>query len=842
MQKSKWDAMKRIALMVVAVMLFCLMGGTMAACGPTTIELDKTTLALCVGDVERLKATVSDEEAEVVWTSSDEEVVTVRNGTVTARSVGSATITAAVGEASATCEVTVTTRTVTLSEEAITLDCHTSETKTLTATVSDGRKVSWSSSNSSVATVSGGTVTGVKPGTAVITATAGTASAECTVTVIDSSRDPSYYILTSSQNAGCIADPGTWYMFMDGGLGASSFVEEPYYEKNSVGVTFTSSASSSAIGNLYFRYQPDATSDGKALQVGDTYTAELDVTMSHAGTIRLSMGSTDGGTKSYTMSIAANEKTHVAWTCTLGDTVPFTITARDVKTDGEKDFVFLCENITFSDGELPVLALNQSRMTLNLSGAKTGQLSATLDGALAENISWSSADEAVATVSDSGQVTAVGVGSTVVRATNGRVSATCQVEVIDEDRDPSYYILESKRNADCVASPGTWYMFMDGGLGASSFVEEPYYESNSVGTTFKSTASSSAVGNLYFRYQPDQASDGQPLAIGDAYTMEFDVTMSYAGRLSMSMNSSAFEETQTFSQNVAANEKTHISWTCSVGDTMPLSISVKDSTVDGAADFVFLCENITFTKEALPVLSIDPANLALDLNGTATGQLSATLDGEPAQGVVWTSSDETVATVSDSGLVTAVAVGNATIKATVSGNIQATCAVTVSDTALVEYELQKGNNAACVASPGTWFMALNNGLSDGRLAATPAYDNGSISVTFTSDMAASKMTDFQLRYQPAETSDGEALAAGDRITIEFDVTMNYAGDIGVNIGGAGSQLKTVEAGTVTHVSFTGTLSATTPISIMVKSVVDYTEGGEQLTFTVSNFTFAKTAA
>lgn len=44
--------------------------------------------------------------------------------------------------------------------------------------------VTWSSSDETVATVSeDGTVTGIKEGTAVITATAGNVKAECTVTV-----------------------------------------------------------------------------------------------------------------------------------------------------------------------------------------------------------------------------------------------------------------------------------------------------------------------------------------------------------------------------------------------------------------------------------------------------------------------------------------------------------------------------------------------------------------------------------------------------------------------------------------------------------------------------------
>lgn len=57
-------------------------------------------------------------------------------------------------------------------------------TTTVTATVDPATaNVVWASSNPRVATVSGGVVSGVAAGTAIITATAGTKSASCTVTV-----------------------------------------------------------------------------------------------------------------------------------------------------------------------------------------------------------------------------------------------------------------------------------------------------------------------------------------------------------------------------------------------------------------------------------------------------------------------------------------------------------------------------------------------------------------------------------------------------------------------------------------------------------------------------------
>ncbi len=80
---------------------------------PTSVELDKSSLSLFVGDSEQLVATISPADATVktvTWTSSDESVATVSNsGVVTGVTVGSAiiTVTTTDGGKTATCNVTV---------------------------------------------------------------------------------------------------------------------------------------------------------------------------------------------------------------------------------------------------------------------------------------------------------------------------------------------------------------------------------------------------------------------------------------------------------------------------------------------------------------------------------------------------------------------------------------------------------------------------------------------------------------------------------------------------------------------------------------------------------------
>lgn len=96
--------------------------------------------------------------------------------------------TTVLGTVTATGTVTVKNpaESVTMSQNTLALDLCGTKTGTLTATAGPANTtdtITWSSSNEAVATVADGVVTGLKPGTATITAKAGTKSATCAVTV-----------------------------------------------------------------------------------------------------------------------------------------------------------------------------------------------------------------------------------------------------------------------------------------------------------------------------------------------------------------------------------------------------------------------------------------------------------------------------------------------------------------------------------------------------------------------------------------------------------------------------------------------------------------------------------
>ncbi|MFR7819648.1 alpha-amylase family glycosyl hydrolase, partial [Candidatus Pseudoruminococcus sp.] len=180
-------------------------GGAAELIGPETIEqipatgitVSKSSVSILEGNSETVTAKVTPDNATnktVTWTSSNPTVATVAGGKITGVSVGIATITAKTSNGlTATVSVKVNENPnivkptgVTISPTSATVEAGKETTLTATVTPSNAtnKEVTWTSSNTSVATVSGGKVKGVAEGTAVITATTSNGkTATVTVTV-----------------------------------------------------------------------------------------------------------------------------------------------------------------------------------------------------------------------------------------------------------------------------------------------------------------------------------------------------------------------------------------------------------------------------------------------------------------------------------------------------------------------------------------------------------------------------------------------------------------------------------------------------------------------------------
>ena len=175
-------------------------GGVSQTCGVTvydqnvtSVKLSRASVDLTVNDSLGLTAYVDPDDAvnrDVLWTSSDEDVVTVNSsGTVTAMGSGSATILAQAGWRSASCSVTVTQPVTSVSIDSSAKTLSRNQTASLSATVlpsdATNANVTWTSSDTDIATVdANGKVIAKNFGFATITAEADGITAVCTVSVV----------------------------------------------------------------------------------------------------------------------------------------------------------------------------------------------------------------------------------------------------------------------------------------------------------------------------------------------------------------------------------------------------------------------------------------------------------------------------------------------------------------------------------------------------------------------------------------------------------------------------------------------------------------------------------
>ena len=169
---------------------------------------------------------------------------------------------------------------------------------------------------------------------------------------------------------------------------------------------------------------------------------------------------------------------------------------------------FITQGATVKITAAPVavesVTVSPASVTLNPNG--TQQLTATVSPAeVTETVTWHSENEEIATVSDTGLVTAVGVGDTTITATAGGKSGSCAVKV--EAADVITKFEADKGITELYAGVGsyTWakvvYETSDGSVPTidwSSDAEDVFSFKRS-GLKYKITGKAVGVGHLYAR-------------------------------------------------------------------------------------------------------------------------------------------------------------------------------------------------------------------------------------------------------------------------------------------------------------------------------------------------------
>ena len=357
----------------------------------TGVSLNKTATTIEVGKTEKLTATVTPDNAtnkNVTWKSSNEDVATVgKDGTVTARAVGTAdiTVTTADGSKTATCAVTVNPKTVPVAEvklDETELELEEGATATLTATVlpedATDKTVTWTigGTNSDAVTLNDTTgkevtVTAATAGTATITAKAGEKTATCTVTV--TARTVAVTGVTIKVNG---SESETATMTAGGELQLMAEV----LPENATNKTVTWESSNSE----YVSVTPSETENGKATITAIKPTGESSVT----------------------------------------------ITAKAIGGENITDSI----EITVNPKALESITLTTDKNTLtSVNDTTTITATANPEGAELGTVTWRSSNDEVATVQSNedgtATVTAKASGTATITATAGEKSEECQITV-----------------------------------------------------------------------------------------------------------------------------------------------------------------------------------------------------------------------------------------------------------------------------------------------------------------------------------------------------------------------------------------------------------------------------
>lgn len=197
MGKVRDYSMVQKMLSAALAVLMCSLLAVPALAADTKVKISNSSMVMQVGETRHLKVrfTPADAAETVTWSTSDAEVATVSNdGVVTAEGSGTASIYAETDIATVRCTVTVRKRGEEVKVRSVemyisSMTVRVDQTRMLAVMIEPNdatdKDVTWSSSNTNVATVDGdGVVTGIAPGTATITAeTYNGYTATCAITV-----------------------------------------------------------------------------------------------------------------------------------------------------------------------------------------------------------------------------------------------------------------------------------------------------------------------------------------------------------------------------------------------------------------------------------------------------------------------------------------------------------------------------------------------------------------------------------------------------------------------------------------------------------------------------------
>ena len=552
----------------------------------------------------------------------------------------------------------------------------------------DGRLVGWTSSDDAVAVVSSaGRVTGLKVGTATITASSEGKSGTATITVTGA---PVASVTVSPPNAALtIGQTTTLTAKTLDASNAELTGRVVTWTTSAAGVATVSSAgvvTAAGVGSATIT----ATSEGKTGTATITVTTIPVASVAVAPTtLPLQVGAT--GTLTATTRDAQN-------TVLTGRPVTWTSGTPGVATvspNGEVTAVAPGSSVITATSEgktgtatvtvsaVPVASVVVAPTTLPLQVGGTGTLTATArdagNNALAgRTITWTSGTPGVATVAPNGTVTAVAPGTSVITATSEGKSGTATVTVsaipvasvtvaptsASLTLGGTQQITATARDAQGNALTGRTITWQSGSTAIATVTQAGLITAAGVGSTTVTATSEGRVGTVTVTVAAPAVGSVTIAPSTGSLSVAFTTTLTATVRDASGAVLTSVPVTWSSDKPLTAA----VTQTGVVTGLLPGT-----ATITASAGGKTGTATITVALAPVASVTVSPSTLTLrDRDGQRTGTLTATTKdalGNTLTGrvVTWTSSNTNIATVSTSGVVTARSRGNATITATSEG-------------------------------------------------------------------------------------------------------------------------------------------------------------------------------
>jgi uncharacterized protein YjdB len=351
------------------------------------------------------------------------------------------------------------------------------------------------------------------------------------------------------------------------------------------------------------------------------------------------------------------------------------------------------------------------------------------------DVTWTTSDEAVATVSETGLVTGVSLGNATITATSegqsGKAAVAVVAPVASMDVTPASAEVQAGQTLqlsatprDAAGDPLTGRVVNWGSsdeavakVSATGLVTGVAAGSATITATSEGKSGSSAV-TVTSPPTPVATVQVSPsvTSVVEGRTIQLVATLKDANGIVLSGRA------VTWSSGNGAVATVN-------GNGLVTAVGAGSVTIIATSEGKSGSSAVTVTRAAVATVEVTPATAAVEV--AAKVQLTATpkdIDGNPLSGraVTWTSSQVAVAGVKPSGLVTALSEGSATITATSEGT-SGTAAITVTPPSpgAPVFLVGAGDIAKCGALydeatalllddlPGTVFLAGDNAYEDG---------------------------------------------------------------------------------------------------------------------------------